>query len=153
MITKINYITSNKILEHKINYNEKKVNKGDGILLTDNLFSENKEERISRFKNVIESNGNIKTNLAFEVCMSLPRSENILDEKFKNILNDYLKGMGYENCPYVCYRHDDRSHQHYHVIISQIDWEGKKIRDNFVFKITKTFKGAGDKTWTSHNRI
>jgi hypothetical protein len=127
MISKIKHLTSSKIIERNINYHEKKVEKGLGTLLSDNTFSENKEERLSRFENVINSNGNIKTNLAFEVCLSFPRSENISDEKFKNILNEYIKGMGYDNAPYVCYRHDDKEHQHYHTIISHIDWEGKKI--------------------------
>src|ERR1035437_2453470 len=127
MITKITHISASKVLANKINYNEMKIEKGDGTLIIDNTFSENKEERISRFNNVINSNGNVKTNLAFEVCLSLPRSENISDEKFKNILNEYIKGMGYDNAPYVCYRHDDKEHQHYHLIVSHIDWNGKKI--------------------------
>lgn len=127
MISKIKHISSKKILEVKLNYNETKIEKGVGSLILDNTLSEKRGERLTAFNDVFDSNKNVKSNFAFEVSLNFPHGENVTDEKFKEVLGDYITKMGYENAPYVCYRHDDKLHQHYHIIISHVDWEGKKI--------------------------
>ena len=133
MISKIIHITSFKMLQNKINYNEKKVETGAGVLLIDNTFSKNKKERFNSFSDVISNNKNVRSNLAFEISINLPHGENINNETFQSILNYYIKELGYENAPFVAYRHEDKRHKHFHVIVSHIDWEGNKINQYNMF--------------------
>ena len=42
------------------------------------------------------------------------------DDRWCEIADDYVKGMGFEGSQYVVYRHSDRDHDHIHIVASRI---------------------------------
>lgn len=142
MIAKIIHLSSISAIKGKINYNESKVEKGTGAILLDNTFSLDKNERLNVFKDVISGNNNVRTNLAFEMSINLPHGENLNDAVFLNIVSDYMEELKYENTPMLVYRHDDALHKHLHVIVSHVDWDGKKIDQYNLFRKTQKLSRA-----------
>jgi hypothetical protein len=55
-----------------------------------------------------------------------------LDQRLAQaIAQDYLRGMGFENCQYVVYRHTDQDHDHVHLVPSWIRLtDGKTVSNN-----------------------
>jgi len=146
MIAKISNIQSMSSISGKISYNQDKVEKGVAILLFDNTMSSNKTHILNTFKEVLEKNKNVRKNFALEIVLSLPPSESISDDKFENIMHEYIKELGYENAPLIAYKHDDAAHKHLHIYVSQITWDGQKISDsNSKFRSLKITRALEEK--------
>ena len=52
------------------------------------------------------------------------------DNQLTAIAEQYMKKMGYENQPYIVYKHEDISRHHIHIVSLQVDETGKKISDS-----------------------
>lgn len=51
-------------------------------------------------------------------------------EQLKDIAQEYLKGIGYDNNQQVSYLHKDRDHLHLHIIANQINFDLKYTKDS-----------------------
>ena len=110
-----------------IEYHLKKEREGNGRLLFDGTFSPDREF-VKSFDGLFQlyAKENMRNKVA-HIAISLPNDEKQSDFQFVSIANDYLKEMGYAECPYLIYRHTDSSHEHIHIVVSTIDYNGKKI--------------------------
>ncbi|SHG06574.1 relaxase/mobilization nuclease domain-containing protein [Pedobacter caeni] len=52
-------------------------------------------------------------------------------EQLTEIATAWLKGMGYENQPYLLVFHKDTDNNHIHIVSTRIDENGKKINDSY----------------------
>lgn len=68
----------------------------------------------------------------FHAILSYYPGEEITDEKMKQIAKEYLQELGIKNTQYVLVRHNDRKHQHVHIVVNRVNNEGKTIKDNWV---------------------
>ncbi|ANF50344.1 relaxase [Chryseobacterium glaciei] len=57
--------------------------------------------------------------------------EQVSDEKFQAIAQDYMEQMGYGNQPFVVFKHNDIDRTHIHIVSVCVDEEGRKISDSF----------------------
>ena len=48
----------------------------------------------------------------------------------KQIVNDYLKRMGYDDNQFVAFRHYDKEHPHVHIIVNRVNFKGKCTKDS-----------------------
>jgi len=53
------------------------------------------------------------------------------DEEMKTIARAYMDKMGYQETQYVIVRHQDRPHQHCHIVYNRVNNEGNTITDKF----------------------
>lgn len=117
-------------------YNQKKVDKGLAKVLGANILC----EPLSPTPNIL---GYIED---FEALMPITyRTEKpvihislnpdprdiISDQTLTEIAHDYMREMGYENQPYLIFKHEDIDRHHIHIVSTQVDREGKKIDDSF----------------------
>lgn len=66
--------------------------------------------------------------------LSLPKTENLDNDTWNAIANDYLEGMGFSGCQYVVYRHGDRDHDHIHIVASRVRiTDGTTVNDSWDF--------------------
>jgi len=56
----------------------------------------------------------------YHASLSLPKGEVLDDDRWCEIADDYVVGMGFEGSQYVVYRHSDRDHDHIHIVASRI---------------------------------
>lgn len=107
-----------------INYHDNKVQEGRGEIIQTSFRYTKKNEVINYFKEIAALNKNVQ-NKGHDIPFSFNHQDKITDDKFKEIANDYLKEMGFDRYPFIIYKHNDKEHQHYHVVVSNIDDEGK----------------------------
>lgn len=49
----------------------------------------------------------------------------INDNLLEQIVNDYLKRMGYDDNQFVAFRHFDKEHPHVHIMVNRVNFKGK----------------------------
>ncbi|MDO1451796.1 relaxase/mobilization nuclease domain-containing protein [Rhodocytophaga aerolata] len=131
-------ISTAKSIKAVIDYNEKKVEKGEGrIIGGDNMRNSTDidklsyEKKLSRFEQMITRKQNTQhEKVAFHASLSLDPTEKPTDETLKAIASAYMKHMGYGGQPYLIYRHEDTHHPHIHIVSTSVDRDGKKINDS-----------------------
>jgi hypothetical protein len=114
-------------------YMEKKINDGSGSIFFNNTFTENLTPNsiINDLSEPLSLNQKISKNIGMHISLNLNPNENLSDDKFKNLIDDYLNDLGWNNSPYVAYKHTDSNHPHIHIVLSSVNWEGKKLNDSY----------------------
>jgi hypothetical protein len=111
-----------------IEYHERKVEKGKAVLLNDNTYSENKDERVAAFLETAATNPAIRKNKFLHISVSFNLEDrDINEEKMLQIAREYLQEMGITNTPVLIYEHADMKHKHFHIVTTTMDFDGKKI--------------------------
>lgn len=57
--------------------------------------------------------------------------DTVSDADFENMAQEYMKQMGYEDQPFVVFKHIDIDRTHIHIVSVCVDDEGRKISDKF----------------------
>lgn len=82
----------------------------------------------AEYYNMIADGNSRTTNDGLDVPFSFHPQDEIDDNTFLKIWEEWREGMGIaENRPITIYRHYDQDHQHYHVVISNVDENGKPL--------------------------
>lgn len=127
MVTKI---TVPQSVRRALNYNEQKVKERKAECLHAANFLKdadqmNFHEKLERFTRNIELNKSGTNTL--HISLNFDKSDNITSEKMINIANDYMQKIGFDNQPYLVYRHNDAGHDHCHIVTTNIKDSGKRI--------------------------
>ena len=91
------------------------------------------------FNSIVETieaynNKNIKVHKPnIHISLNFHKDDILDNDKILEIGTDYMNQMGFENQPYVVYRHFDREHPHIHIVSSLISAQGKKINDSHIY--------------------
>ncbi len=121
-----------------------------GALAYNNLKVENENGRILFANKIIETaNGHYSvTQLAqsfapyllanlntekhtLHISLNPDPKDNVSDDKFREMAEQYMREMGYGEQPFVVFKHTDTSRSHIHIVSVCVDEEGKKISDKF----------------------
>lgn len=84
----------------------------------------------SKYNECVETKKSKTKKNVFHASLSLKEGEEVNNQKFLEIAESFMKKMGYENQPYVVYRHYDKAHPHIHIVSSRVGPDGKKIKDS-----------------------
>lgn len=125
-------------------YNERKVLKGFAeVVAYSNLDSLEKED----IKNTFEKYENWSkraVNLCFHASVNPSETDTCSEEQVLAFIGDMMKELGYEQQPYVVYRHHDIERQHYHIVSVRSDEEGNRINswhERMILKELMRLKG------------
>lgn len=116
-------------------YNQKKVDRGEAIVLDSNLSAHSVVKQTKEF-NVIRQ---LKPNLSrtvYHVSLNLPfsDSEKLSNEDFANLNRDFLGGMGFDDNQYVIFLHKDTGLLHTHVVANRVKYDGNVVSDSQNYK-------------------
>ncbi|MBP6023836.1 relaxase/mobilization nuclease domain-containing protein [Ferruginibacter sp.] len=124
-------ITTPKSIEAALNYNEKKVQKGNAVCLhAANYLKDAKNmnfyQKLKGFErlNTLNERATTKT---LHVSLNFDPSEKLAESKLLQIASDYMEKIGFGNQPYLVYRHEDAGHPHIHVVSTTIKQDGSRI--------------------------
>lgn len=124
-------IKSGKSLIGALNYNEKKVKQEKAELI--NAVGYMKEatelnfyEKLIRLTDLAERNERTKTN-SVHISLNFANGDDIPRDKLNNVATEYMKGIGFENQPYLVYQHFDAGHPHVHIVTTNIKSDGYRI--------------------------
>jgi len=124
-------IKSGKSLTGALNYNENKVKQGKAELIQakgypKELTDLNFYDKLLRLTDLAEGNQRVQTN-AVHISLNFPNGESLPDETLRNIVQDYMQGIGFEMQPWLVYRHSDAGHPHIHIVTTNIRRDGCRI--------------------------
>ncbi len=66
------------------------------------------------------------------IILSWPPGEKIDNELMSKIAKDYMQAMNIMETQFAVIKHNDRDHQHVHLVINRVDNNGKTIKDNYI---------------------
>ena len=112
-------------------YNEHKVEKGIARLLTaENFFTDASRlsftNKLNQFEAFIEKNRRTKTN-AIHISLNFDNSDKLDDKLIAEIGMRYMAAIGFDEQPYLLYRHHDAAHPHIHIVTTNIQSNGERI--------------------------
>jgi hypothetical protein len=124
-------IKSGKSLIGALNYNENKVKQGKATLIAAAGYPKemndlNFYDKLQRLTDLAEGNQCAHTN-AVHISLNFPNGEAPPTETLQAIASDYMTGIGFEDQPYLVYRHSDAGHPHIHIVTTNIKRNGYRI--------------------------
>jgi hypothetical protein len=117
-------------------YNQLKVAKDNGQILFTNRIIETPNGQYSvaqlteSFQPYLIANRNTEKPI-LHISLNPDQKDNVSDEKFKLMAQDYMQKLGYGEQPFVVFKHTDIDRIHIHIVSVCVDEEGKKISDKF----------------------
>jgi Relaxase/Mobilisation nuclease domain len=124
-------ITTPKSIEAALNYNEKKVQKGNAVCLqAANYLNEAKNmnfyQKLNGFERLNSLNERATTK-TLHVSLNFDPSEKLPENKLLQIASDYMEKIGFGQQPYLIYKHEDAGHPHIHIVSTTIKADGSRI--------------------------
>lgn len=119
-----------------LHYNENKVTAGEAQLILASGFAGeigemNFKQKLARFENLNQLRPSVKTN-ALHITLNFEASEKLDNLKMQQIAMAYMEQIGFDEQPYLVYRHQDAAHQHIHIATTSITRGGKVIDLNYI---------------------
>lgn len=117
-------------------YNQLKVENEKGKILLMNKMIETRDGKYTvaqlakSFESYLVANKNTEKT-ALHISLNPDPKDEVSDEKFIQMAQDYMNEMGYGEQPFVVFKHTDINRTHIHIVSVGVDEEGKKISDKF----------------------
>jgi hypothetical protein len=133
MIAKISRGSS---LYGALTYNYQKVEKQNAQVLSTQKIIESPDgsyslQQLSRsFELYLLANRKTEKPI-LHISLNPDPKDTVSDTDFENMAQEYMKQMGYENQPFVVFKHTDIDRTHIHIVSVCVDDEGRKISDKF----------------------
>jgi len=117
-------------------YNQLKVDKGQGTV----LFTNNLPEPINTLNYIIQLYKHFEPYLLLNnktekivrhISLNPNPNDKLRDDTLNEIAQQYMDSMGYENQPYIVYKHNDIEREHIHIVTVCTNLQGKKIDDKY----------------------
>lgn len=116
---------SHTALSRKVEYHLGKIDEGNARVLYTSTGSD-----LSSFPGdmrlVSQLNDRVKLPYS-EITLSLYPGENLTDEQWLALSQEYLREMGYEHTCYAVILNSDKAHSHVHILTTTVDEDGKRI--------------------------
>lgn len=120
---------------HGVQYNDNKIEKGTGELLTmknfpDFINENSSQEEVQNYLKTISKSKKIQKP-QFHAVISTKFQEHSKEE-LADIAEIFMQEMGYEKQPYTVVFHNDTNNNHVHIVSTRVDkTTGKKINDSY----------------------
>ena len=117
-------------------YNNLKVEKENGQILFANKIIETPSGHYSvaqlsqSFTPYLIANRNTEKH-TLHISLNPDPKDNVSDEEFRELAEQYMREMGYGEQPFVVFKHTDIDRTHIHIVSVCVNEEGKKISDKF----------------------
>jgi hypothetical protein len=103
------------------------------------IVGNNGKEIKSEFK-IFQNLNTRATNkdISFVISPEPKDGRKLTHEDYKDIAEDFLKGMKLENHQAIIIKHGDKNHTHLHLFVNRIDEDGKAYNDSYISKESQT---------------
>ena len=117
-----------------LSYNESKVEVGKAKVLASNNMIENSDgdldisSAVKSFEHHLSQNHKTKKPI-LHISLNPHPDDKLTDDRFVELAQDYMERMGYGEQPYIIYKHEDIDRHHLHIVTTNVDKDGRKIKD------------------------
>ncbi len=124
-------ITTPKSIGAALNYNEKKMQRGDAVCLhAANYLNDAKKmnfyQKLNGFERLNSLNERATTK-TLHVSLNFSPTEKLSDNKLIEIASMYMDKIGFGDQPFLIYKHEDAGHPHIHIVSTIITEDGSRI--------------------------
>lgn len=115
-------------------YNGEKLNKEKGKLISSNkIYNDGSgildiRRAFEDFKRWIPANTRTER-LMMHISLNPHPDDRLTDAQFSQLADDYMKMMGFENVPFIVFKHEDIDRYHLHIVALRVDTDGRCISD------------------------
>lgn len=125
-------IKSPHSLQRALNYNEKKIQRGQAECIHAGNYILNPQDmnfyqKMERLQDLISLNERTKKSNTLHISLNFDPSEKITKETLTKIAETYMDKIGFGEQPYLVYQHHDAGHPHIHILTTNIQADGKRI--------------------------
>lgn len=124
-------VSTHATIHVPLRYNELKVAEGKADCIGAENFLKNADrlsmqEKIDRFEQRSSLNEMVIKN-SVHISLSFGKVDHPDNKRMAMIGDRYMERMGFEDQPYIIYRHYDAGHPHLHIVATSIQADGSKI--------------------------
>ncbi len=115
-------------------YNGEKLNKEKGKLISSNKIyndgtgSLDIRRAFEDFKRWIPAHTRTERPM-MHISLNPHPDDRLTDAQFSQLADDYMKMMGFENVPFIVFKHEDIDRYHLHIVALRVDTDGRCISD------------------------
>ncbi len=122
-------------LEDKKMKNEmdKMIMKNRAEVLQYNMCFGNKTELIEQFNEVRKLNTK-QSKPVMHITLSFAPGEQLSKQRLTEIANDCAEDLGFDKNQFITIEHNDTEHQHFHIVVNRINFDGKTLSDSNSYK-------------------
>jgi hypothetical protein len=126
------------MLEDKLNLNKEILLENRAELICYNQCFGNKKELITQFNDVRYLNPKLAKPV-MHISLSLSQGEKLDKAALTNLAEDCAVEMGFDKNQYIAVTHKDTAHQHIHIVVNRVGFDGKTLSDSNNFKKIAAF--------------
>lgn len=115
-------------------YNGEKLNKERGKLISSNkIYNDGSgsldiRRAFEDFKRWIPAHTRTERPM-MHISLNPHPDDRLTDAQFSQLADDYMKMMGFENVPFIVFKHEDIDRYHIHIVALRVDTDGRCISD------------------------
>ncbi|SDF46698.1 Relaxase/Mobilisation nuclease domain-containing protein [Mucilaginibacter pineti] len=114
-----------------LNYNENKVKEGAAVCIGAGNYPIDHarlsfDQKLARLQNQAALNENVTRN-SVHISLNFDPSENLSEDRLREIADVYMKGIGFDDLPYLMYQHFDAGHPHIHLVSVKVRADGRRV--------------------------
>ena len=152
MVAKISIGSS---LYGAISYNGEKINEAKGRILGSNkvVIPPDGHVDIARmvedFKSFMPKMGRTKKPV-LHISLNPHPEDKLTDQDFEILAREYLDKLGFGDQPWVMYKHEDIDRHHIHIVTVNVNEQGKRLNQAFLFRRSKKITSELEDKYNLH---
>lgn len=152
MVAKISIGSS---LYGAISYNGEKINEAKGRILGSNkvVIPPDGHVDIARmvedFKSFMPKMGRTKKPV-LHISLNPHPEDKLTDQDFEILAREYLDKLGFGEQPWVMYKHEDIDRHHIHIVTVNVNEQGKRLNQAFLFRRSKKITSELEDNYNLH---
>jgi len=103
-----------------------------------NLCFGDKRELVQQFNDVRNLNPRLAKPV-LHITLSLSPGERLTQEQLTEMAEDCARELGFEKNQFIAVEHNDTRHQHIHLVVNRVGFDGKTLSDSNNFKRMAAF--------------
>ena len=152
MVAKISIGSS---LYGAISYNGEKINEAKGRILGSNkvVIPPDGHVDVARmvedFKSFMPKMGRTKKPV-LHISLNPHPEDKLTDQDFEILAREYLDKLGFGEQPWVMYKHEDIDRHHIHIVTVNVNEQGKRLNQAFLFRRSKKITSELEDKYNLH---
>lgn len=132
-------ISPGRSLRATLNYNENKIQEKNAILIHAANYGKDTilltfNDKLKRLTHLASLNNRVEVN-SIHISLNFdPSEKDIPHATLSAIADKYMQGIGYGKQPYLVYEHKDSGHPHIHIVTTNVQANGIRIKSNNIGK-------------------
>lgn len=136
-------------------YNSEKINKEEGRLLGANKIILPADGQIDigriaeNFREFMPMIGRTKKPV-LHISLNPHPDDKLTDQDFEILAREYLEKLGFGEQPFIIYKHEDIDRHHIHIVTVNVNEQGKRLNQDFLFRRSKKITTEMEEKYNLH---